>query len=418
MMTPMRRILSPASWWRCSLSFILAVFLVFLVFLGSAPTVAAANHALRTSSDHVNQDFFSEAAGYGEGFGYVIADIPGGPPFYSVFLALGGGAVLGYPLASPFTDATTGDMYLILQRAVLVWHRATGQTSIANAFELLDNAGLEQWLLDRGIPRAIQDDGGSSFAESRAIRLSWLTDYGINEAFLNNPFEPGNLEYSIMLYGLPMSRPERLGPFMVQRFQRAAFQRWIEEVPGLPVPGTVTQVFAGILYKEANLIPLEAFRPVPNPFDRPSDALLAEIRALLAGQTVTAHLVPYLDNVIIGYAPDLLDTAALRSGNWVLIYLHPALKDARFEAVAAVLAHLATYLEAQSLSPVPLEHNRETCRQLVSNGLRVEAALWAALWDNEGTYNAEAYEQILNGYVQESQRSAGWADNLAEVYCA
>ena len=136
---------------------------------------------------------------------------------------------------------------------------------------------------------------------------------GIANQFLQNPLDPGNLEISILLYGLPMTHPQKIGPFIVQRFQRAAFQRWVESVPGQPVPGTVTQVFAGILYKEANLIPMEAFRPEPNPFDKPSDELLAQARSLLAEQQVTAHLVPYLEHAIIGYAPDLLDTAALRS---------------------------------------------------------------------------------------------------------
>ncbi len=413
-MIPMPRIRLPGSWRRCAFSLLLALW---LSHLGVSPTLATVSGDLIAATDPPNQAFFSEVSGYGEGFGYVIQDVADGPQFFTMFQALGGAAVLGYPLASPFADSITGDMYLVLQRAVLVWHESTGQTSVANALELLDNAGLELWLFHRGIPGAIKDDGGSTFEESRAIRLSWLTDQEIADRFLQNPLDPGNLEASILLYGLPMSRPEKIGPFVVQRFQRAAFQRWVESVPGQPVPGSVTPVFTGDLYKEANLIPIEAFRPEPNPFDRPSEALLAQIRTLLAEQSVTAHLVPYLEHVIIGYAPDLLDTAALRVGNWTLIYLHPALKDARYEAVAAVLAHLATYLEAQTLSPVPFEHTRETCRQLVSNGLRVEAALWQALWGSEGTYNAKAYEEILNGYVVESQQSVSWADFLAEIHC-
>ena len=364
-----------------------------------------------------NQGFFSEASGYGEGFGFIIADIAAGPQFYTVFQTLGGATSLGYPVASPYTDADTGDMYVPLQRGLLVWHKATGQISLANVFELIDNAGHEQWLFDRGIPRPIKDDGGSTFSESRAIRLSWLTDQEISERFMQNPLDPGNVEFSILLYGLPMSQPERIGASVVQRFQRTAIQRWVESVPGQPVPGTVTHVFAGDLYKDANLIPMEAFRPEPNPFDRPSEALLADIRTVLAAHSATAHLLPHLDHAIIGYAPDLQDTAALRIGSWVLIYLHPTLKEARYEAVAAVLAHLATYLETWSLSAVPLVNSRENCEQLVARGLRVEAALWQALWGPEGTYNAKAYEQILNGYVQEAQRVANWADSLAEIHC-
>ena len=145
--------------------------------------------------------------------------------------------------------------------------------------------------------------------------------------------------------------------------------------------------------------------------------MLADIRSVLAADSTTAHLLPHLDHAIIGYAPDLQDTAALRIGSWVLIYLHPALKEARYEAVAAVLAHLATYLETWSLSAVPLVNSRENCQQLVARGLRVEAALWQRLWGPEGTYNAKGYEQVLNGYVQEAQRSASWADSLAEIHC-
>lgn len=409
---PRNRLLD--NWRRCAVSLSVA-FWLFL--LGVSPALAAARGDVLSQTEPPSQGFYSQAAGYGQGFGYIIPDVPDGPQFYAIFQALGGGAVLGYPLASPFTDSATGDIYLVLQRAVLVWHNSTRQISIANTFELLDNEGLEQWLLDRGIPQGIEDDGGATFAESRSIRLSWLTDQGIANQFLQNPLDPGNLEISILLYGLPMTYPQKIGPFIVQRFQRAAFQRWVESVPGQPVPGTVTQVFAGILYKEANLIPMEAFRPEPNPFDKPSDELLAQARSLLAAQQVTAHLVPYLEHAIIGYAPDLLDTAALRVGDWAVIYLHPALKDARYEALAAVLAHLATYLEAHTLSPVPLEHTRETCKRLVSNGLRVEAALWQALWGSAGTYNAKAYEEILNGYVAESQESSSWADFIAEIHC-
>ena len=143
-----------------------------LLFPCGTPSLAAANVSAPTADEHVNQAFFSQAAGYGEGFGYVIADIADGPQFYTTFQDLGGNRALGYPLAAPFVDEETGDMYLVLQRAVLVWHRSSRQVSVANVFEILDNEGLAQWLLDRGIPGAIQDDGGATFRESRAIRLS------------------------------------------------------------------------------------------------------------------------------------------------------------------------------------------------------------------------------------------------------
>ncbi len=396
-----------------------AVLALILVLLNASPLRAAASAQDATASDtQPQQRFYSEASGYGEGFGYIVADVPGGPQFYTAFQELGGPAVLGYPVASAYPVAGSGDVYLPLQRALLHWHSDTGEISLANVLELIDAAGLELWLYHRGIPAAIKDDGGSTFAESRAIRLAWLTDEGITDYFLQNPLQPGNLEISILLYGLPMSLPERIGPFMVQRFQRAAFQRWIEEIPGLPVPGTVTQVFAGDLLKEAGLIPVDALRPQPDPDIPLEPETLAEIRALLAGQPVTARLVPYLDGAIIGYAPDVLDTAALYIGDWVLIYLHPALREGNVEAVAAVLAHIATYLEARSLSPVPLEQSPETCKRLVAGGLRVEAAFWEALWGPTGRWNDVGYGDVLNGYVAESQQYAGWADFLADIHCS
>ncbi|MER3406286.1 MAG: hypothetical protein C4289_14920 [Chloroflexota bacterium] len=66
-------------------------------------------------------------------------------------------------------------------------------------------------------------------------------------------------------YGLPMSLPERFGPFVSQRFQRVTLQLWLDTVPGMPAPGTVVRVLAGDLAKEAGLIPAEAMRPQPPP---------------------------------------------------------------------------------------------------------------------------------------------------------
>ena len=405
--------LLPGSLPRCVASVLLALALLSVPSLGSA---VLAQEGTPTDTQPA-QGFYSNASGYGEGFGFVVADVPDGPQFYTVYQELGGPAVLGYPIAAPYTAPVAGDVYLPLQRALLHWHSETGEITLANVLELIDEAGLELWLYHRGIPAAIEDDGGATFTESRLIRLSWMIDEGIAQRYMQNPLEPGNLEVSILLYGLPMSLPERIGPFVVQRFQRAAFQRWIEEVPGLPVPGTVTQVFAGDLLKDADLIPPEALRPQSDPANALDDAELAEVKSLLAGETVTAHLVPYLDGVIIGYAPDVLDTAALYVGDWVLIYLHPALREGNVEAIAAVLAHLATYLEAWSLSPAPLQRTSETCKQLVAGGLRVEAAFWEALWGPTGRWNDVGYGEVLNGYVSQAQQYDGWADFLADIRC-
>ena len=58
-----------------------------------------------------------------------------------------------------------------------------------------------------------------------------------------------------------MSYPERHGPFISQRFQKAAFRLWVEEVEGMPAPGTVELVQGGKLFKEAGLLPARALAP-------------------------------------------------------------------------------------------------------------------------------------------------------------
>ena len=50
-----------------------------------------------------------------------------------------------------------------------------------------------------------------------------------------------------------MSRPVRLGPFVVQRFQRTALQHWVEQVDGGPRVGSVVLVNAGDIYRDLAL---------------------------------------------------------------------------------------------------------------------------------------------------------------------
>ena len=64
------------------------------------------------------------------------------------------------------------------------------------------------------------------------------------------------------LYGLPMSAPERHGPFLSQRFQRVAFQLWLDNVPGMPAPGRVVAVLGGDLLNESGLLPATSTQPL------------------------------------------------------------------------------------------------------------------------------------------------------------
>jgi hypothetical protein len=72
-------------------------------------------------------------------------------------------------------------------------------------------------------------------------------------------------ESAIQVYGLPMSRPEQHGPFVTQRFQRIALQKWTEAVSGMPPVGTVVAVLGGDMFKEAGQVPSSAAEPIPAP---------------------------------------------------------------------------------------------------------------------------------------------------------
>ncbi len=216
-------------------------------------------------------------------FDYEVTN-DGGILFADEFDRLGGVDTLGYPASYRFE--LDGFTYQVTQRALLQWRSNIGVAYLGNIFEMLEHAGLDQWLLEsKGIPLPIKDDGSNGdWNKARETRLSWLTNEQIKAKFLANPnpdaISDWNVDSAINLYGLPMSMPERHGPFISQRFQRVAFQLWVDEVAGSPAPGTVIGVLAGDLLKEAGLVPSEGLHvderpvvvvaPAPAPAPAPS----------------------------------------------------------------------------------------------------------------------------------------------------
>ena len=203
---------------------------------------------------------------FGAGQSAVIFDYEvtndGGILFADEYERLGGVDTLGHPASYRFTLGD-GFTYQVTQRALLQWRPEANSAYLGNIFQMLEQAGLDEWLLrEKGIPLPIKDDGaGGDWNKAKEARLSWLTNEQIKAKYLANPnpdaISGWSVNRSIELYGLPMSRPERHGPFISQRFQRVAFQLWVEEVPGSPAPGTVIGVLAGDLLKEAGLVPPE-----------------------------------------------------------------------------------------------------------------------------------------------------------------
>ena len=182
------------------------------------------------------------------GRGFAIRNYFAGPAFFTAYHSLGGAEVLGPPVSRAWIG-DGGFAYQLTQRVLLQWSPNDKQVRVANIFELLNDETFGEQLAARHIPAAENPNTASS-AQDQAERLSWLTDQRIAEAFANNPFGVSEPERSIEFFGLPMSRPVRIGPFIVQRFQRAALQHWVEQVErGQPI-GSVVLVNAGDVFRE------------------------------------------------------------------------------------------------------------------------------------------------------------------------
>ena len=191
--------------------------------------------------------------------------------FADEYERLGGVDTLGYPASYRYIGSG-GAPTQLTQAAVLQWSGPKKRrVELDMIFERFRQRDLDDWLYDtKGIPRSL-DDGvpAGQWARREKVRLSWLTNERIKEKYLANPNPVKNASWSqdqaIRLYGLPMSYPERHGPFISQRFQRVAFQLWVEEVEGMPAPGTVVRVLGGDLFKEAGLLSWRAWSPEERP---------------------------------------------------------------------------------------------------------------------------------------------------------
>lgn len=187
--------------------------------------------------------------------------------WWSEFTRLGGVSLLGYPISRPFR-AVDGFWYQAFQRGILQWRPDTNTAVLANTLDWLSEAGKDDWARERALPKAIRDDGsGGDYSKAVTTRLSWLTEPEITKRYQQGPDigRPWTQDDSIALYGLPSSKPEKIGPFIIQRFQRIAFQYWVDDAEGGPPKGSVVPVLAGDLVAQAGLIPTDALQPqTPN----------------------------------------------------------------------------------------------------------------------------------------------------------
>ena len=200
----------------------------------------------------------------GSGAGYDVRN-RGLARWWDAFRRLGGAEILGHPLSRPF--AAGGFEYQLFRYGLLQWWVASSRLVPANVMEVIDEAGYTGWLLDaRNVPRPVEDDGSQSYSDAVRIRIGWLENEAIRGAFHANLAPVNRLTWtltdSLQRWGLPMSRPVRLGPFVAQRFQRGVLQHWIDDVPNLPESGSVTQVPVGELLRDVGVVPRRALVPV------------------------------------------------------------------------------------------------------------------------------------------------------------
>ena len=192
--------------------------------------------------------------------GYPVLDREG-VRLWSAYRALGGPALLGYPVSAEFE--ADGVPYQALQAGLLAWDHDAAHGFAVPLFGDPSDDEFEEWLAAQGLPRAA-DALRDAAPPSSSERLAWLTQDHLSAAYLADGEDAAALRY-----GLPMGEPERHGPYLAQRFEKAVLQLWLDEVPGQPQPGTISLVQVGDLLRARGGIPDDALAPRSAPAPRP-----------------------------------------------------------------------------------------------------------------------------------------------------
>jgi hypothetical protein len=227
--------------------------------------------------------FFTQTvpAGTPPDSGYALLD-GGGVQFWRDFVRLGGPAQLGYPVTTRFE--TDESFFQVTQAALLRWNASAAEAEIVPVFQALRELDLDGWLEAQAIPPTAQALVEDPWLPADT-RLDWLT-----HPVLAGAYSSVGESDRMRRFGLPMGEPQRFGPFLAQRFDRAVMQLWLDNVPGQPSAGSVSLVQVGDLLREAALIPEDAFKPEPAPAPRPVPVTPADARVVTASEIARADL--------------------------------------------------------------------------------------------------------------------------------
>ncbi len=239
-----------------------ALFLTLLAALTAFAPPAPPAHAQsfrETLAEYevVNGYFFTQTGGGAAGeLGFGITD-EGGIPFWSEYQRLGGPDALGYPVSRRFEWG--GFVSQATQKVVLQWRPEEGRAVFVNVLDELTRAGRDEWLLAyRQVPLPAQLPGEETLTFDQVIqaRLRLLQESAPLRAAYLRSADP------LAENGLPVAPITDVGPALVLRAQRRAFQLWKMDTP-FARAGAVTIVNAGDLAKEADLLPDAAEQPEP-----------------------------------------------------------------------------------------------------------------------------------------------------------
>lgn len=143
-------------------------------------------------------------------------------PWWDVYRRAGGPDVLGYPISQPY--ARDGLAIQAFSHGAIQSPFHSADLAPANLLELLDRAGHAPWLhAQQQVPLPL------AAGVNADARLALLTDDMLRTAYYANPaparFLTWDRTQALRRFGLPMSRPERFGQTVVQRFQRGVLER-------------------------------------------------------------------------------------------------------------------------------------------------------------------------------------------------
>jgi len=165
---------------------------------------------------------------------------------------------IGYPISQRYIH--DGFVTQAFQKAIMQWRPDGNYVALVNIFDDLHNAGFDETLAARLIPRQFPAgwDGDIPFDEVVNKRQALLSVRpALQEAYFASS-DP------LAFYGLPTSEVEDMSVYYAIRLQRAVLQEWQVEMPWAK-EGEVTIANGSDIAKELGVLPAEALIPSPSP---------------------------------------------------------------------------------------------------------------------------------------------------------